>query len=129
MLDLLTLDRLPLIPLLALPLALLLEILPLLVSTHATQFLIPRLAFRLVTLELALFGFLVVVEFADLGDLLFARLLDAAHGFGTEVRCLHQVIGELEEVLKDGEGRVVGAEFDGKVDALAGSGLIESNNG
>jgi hypothetical protein len=42
---------------------------------------------------------------------------------------LHKVIGELEEVLEDGEGRVVGAEFDGEVDALARSGLIESDSG
>jgi hypothetical protein len=83
--DDLRLDRLLLLAPLRVPLPLFLEILPLLVSTHPRQHLIPLLLLELVALELALVGLLVVVELADLGNLLLARRFDAAQGFRAEV--------------------------------------------
>jgi hypothetical protein len=94
------LNRTPLHLLPALPLPLLLQILALLVRTQPAKFRIPLFALELVGREFALLGLLLLVDFADLGNLLFARLLDAAQGFGAEVGGCSQVVGEAQEVLE-----------------------------
>jgi hypothetical protein len=126
----LTLDSRLLRPLLRIPLALLIQILPLLVCRHAAELGVALLLLELVGSQLALFGLLVVVELADLGDLLLAGGLDAAQGFGAEVRFRDEEVGEADEVLEKRESGVVGGtgglELHGEVDALAGDGVVES---
>mgnify|MGYP003624085238 CR=1 FL=1 len=123
----LRLDGTPLHLLLAVPLALLLQELALLVGAQTTELRVTLLLLQLVCRELALLGLLVLVDFADLGDLLVARLLDAAEGFGAEVRGGGEVVGEADEVVEEGEGGgVVGLELEREVDALLGLGVVEA---
>lgn len=103
-----TLDSLPLLLLLAVAVALLLEVLALLVGAHAAEQGVAFLALELVAREPALLGLLFVVDLADLGDLVVARRLDAAHGLWAEVRGRDQHVREAQELLEDGERVLVG---------------------
>jgi hypothetical protein len=123
----LRLDGTPLHLLLAVPLALLLQELALLVGAQTTELRVTLLLLQLVCGDFALFGLLVLVDFADLGDLLVARLLDAAECFGTEVRSGGEVVGEADEVVEEREGGgVVGLKLEREVDALLGLGVVEA---
>jgi hypothetical protein len=94
------LNRTPLHLLPTIPLALLLQILALLVGTQPAELRIPLFALELVSRELALLGLFLLVDLADLGNLLFARLLDAAQGFGAEVCGRREVVGQAQEVVE-----------------------------
>lgn len=121
------LDGAPLHPFLALLLALLFQKLPLLVGAQAAQLGVALLLLQLVGGQLALLGLFLLIEAADLGNLLVARLPDAAQGFGAEVRVGSKGVGEAEELSEDGEGRgVVGLQLEREVDALAGLGVVEA---
>jgi hypothetical protein len=123
----LRLEGTPLHLLLAVPLALLLQELALLVGAQTTELRVTLLLLQLVCGDFALFGLLVLVDFADLGDLLVARLLDAAECFGTEVRSGGEVVGEADEVVEEREGGgVVGLKLEREVDALLGLGVVEA---
>lgn len=123
----LRLNRTPLHLLLTIPLSLLIQKLPLLIRTQPPQLRIPLLPLELIRRRLALLCLLLLVHPADLADLLVARLLDAAQGFGAEVCRRREVVGEAQEVLEEGErGIVVGLELEGEVDALFGLGVVEA---
>lgn len=102
--DCLRLDGAPLHALLALLLPLLVEELALLVGTETAELGIALLLLQLVGCQLALLGFFLLVQAADLGDLIFARLPDAAQRFGAEVRLGDEGVGEAQEGGEDGEG-------------------------
>jgi hypothetical protein len=74
----LRLNTTPLHPLPRTLLPLLLKILALLIGTHPRQLSIALLLLQLISRNLALLGLLLIVRFPDLGDLLVARLADAA---------------------------------------------------
>jgi hypothetical protein len=123
----LCLNRTPLHLLPAIPLPLLIQELALLVRTQSSELRITLFALELVRGRLALLCLFLLVYLADLGDLLLARLLDAAEGFGAEVRGRGEVVGEAQEVLEERERRgVVGLELHGEIDALLGLGLVEA---
>jgi hypothetical protein len=88
----------------AIPLTLLLEVLALLFGTQSAELGVTLLPLELVSRNLPLLGLLFLIDLADLGDLLVARLLDAAEGFRAEVGRRGEVVGETKEVLEDGEG-------------------------
>ena len=89
-----------------------------------------RILLRLVLSKLALLGLLLVVELADLGNLLLARGLDATHGFGAEVGLGGEEVGEAQEVGEERDGGGVrgtgGLELEGELDALGLDGVVES---
>jgi hypothetical protein len=59
--------------------------------------------------------------------LLVAGLLDAAEGFGTEVRSGDEVVGEAQEVGENWKsGLVVRGKLDGEADTLARLGIFEA---
>jgi hypothetical protein len=127
LLAILCLDCTPLHLLPAVPLALLLKVLALLLGAQASKLRIALLALELVGCDLALLGLLLLVDFADLGNLLVARLLDAAQGLGAEVRGRGEVVWEAQEILEEWQGGgVVGGELHGEVDALLGLGVVEA---
>jgi hypothetical protein len=113
--------------LLALFLTLLIEELALLVSAQAAELGVALLLLELVGGQLALLGLLLLFDAADLGNLLVARLADAAQRLGAEVRYRRKVVRQPQEVVEDGERRrVVRLQLERKVDALAGLGLVEA---
>jgi hypothetical protein len=115
--------------LLALLLTLLVKELALLICAQAAKFSVTLLLLQLVGGQLALLGLLVLIETADLGDLLLARLPDASQGLGAEVGRGHEEVGQAQELREDGEGRLVGGlELQGQVDALAGLCVIETED-
>lgn len=98
-----------------------------LVRTKTSKLRITLFALEFVRGDLPLFSLLFLVNLADLGDLLFARLLDAAQGFGPEVRGGSEMVRETEEVLEEGQGRgIVRGKLEGEVDALLGLGVVET---
>jgi hypothetical protein len=120
-------DRTPLHLLPAVPLPLLIQELALLVCAQSSELRVTLFPLELVCSRLALLCLLLLIHLANLGDLLFARLLDAAESFGTEMRGGSEVIGKAQEVLEERERRgVVGLELHGEVDALLGLGLVEA---
>lgn len=125
----LRLNRLPLLPLLAVALPLLVQILPLLLGAHAAQHRVALLLLHLVARELALLGLLFFVDALYFVDLLLARGFDAPHGFGAEVGRRDEDVGEAEEVLEEREGAGVwspgGLELEREVYALTGDGVVK----
>ena len=106
---LLRLHRALLHALLTLLLALLFQELALLLGAQASELSVALLFLEFVGSQLALLSLFLLVEAADLGDLLFARLPDAAQGFGAEVRGGYEDVGETQELREDGErGGVAG---------------------
>lgn len=84
--DHLRLDSALLHALLTLLLPLLLQKLPLLLCTKSSKLGIALLLFELISGQLALLSLLFLIQAADPGDLLFARLPDAAQSFRAKVR-------------------------------------------
>lgn len=123
----LRLDSTPLHALLSIPLPLLLQKLPLLLGAQSSELSVALLSLELVSREFALFCLLLIVCPADLGNLFLARLADAAQGFWAEVRSGNELVGEAEEVGKDGKRSVVVVgQLEREVDTLARLCLIEA---
>jgi len=123
----LCLDSALLHALLALLLTLLLKELALLVRGQASKLSVTLLLLELVGGQLALLSLLLLIEAANLADLLLARLPDAAQSLGAEVGGGYEEVGQAQELREDGEGRLIGRlELEGQVDALAGLGVVET---
>jgi hypothetical protein len=59
--------------------------------------------------------------------LLFARLADAAQGFGAEMRVRGELVREAEEVGEEREGLgVIGCEFEGEMQTFSGLGFVDA---
>lgn len=124
---LLCLHGAPLHLLLAVPVPLLLQELALLFRGQAAKLGITLLLLQFISGELALLSLFLFLDLTNLGNLLFACLLNAAERFGTEVCRSHKVVRETQEVLEERQsGGVVRLETKRKVDALAGSGVVKT---
>ena len=109
-------------------LALPLQVLLLALGVQLRQLQVPLGLLGLLALEVALLALLLDVRLLDLLDGLVAGALDLAQDLGPEVRVLDELVTDADEVLEDGQERlvvVVRRQVVLEVDALAGGSLLE----
>lgn len=121
--------RPPLAHLPGLSILLLLQELPLLLRVHLAELAVALLLLELLGLHAALLGLLLVVEFAQLADLVLTRRAYLAQRFRAEVRAADEVVGQAEEGREQGGGGGFRVEAHRKVDALPGDEVVESRWG
>lgn len=114
---------------LGLSLPLLLQELLLRLGIHSGQLGVALGLALLLTLGRQLLGLFLLTRLLDALDHVIADRLDLAEDLGTEVSDLHELVGHAEEVLEDGQERlvvVVRGEAVLEEDALAGVGLLDT---
>lgn len=111
-------------------LGLALQELALLIGGHAAQDTLTLLLLDLFGGNFALLGLLLLLDAAQLLDLLLADVAELAHHLAAEVGGGNELIGETQELVEEGQSRGVGrGKVDGKLDTLLGDGLIDPIGG